>query len=38
MTILRVMSDFNKTILLMPKPWLAWIGLLVAANLVGSQL
>jgi hypothetical protein len=30
------MSDFNKTILLMPKPWLAWIGLLVAANLVGS--
>ena len=36
MKILRVMSDFNKTILLMPRPWLAWLGLLLAANVVGS--
>ena len=36
MKILQVMSDFNKTMLLMPKPWLVWIGLLISANLVGS--
>lgn len=31
---MKVMMDFNKTLLLMPKPWLVWLALLVAANLV----
>lgn len=32
---MKVMIDFFRTMLLMPTPWLAWIGLLMAANLVG---
>ena len=28
------MIDFFKTMLLLPKPWLAWVGLLMAVNLM----
>ncbi len=31
---MKVMMDFNRTLLLMPKPWLVWLALLVAANMV----
>ena len=29
------MFDFLKAMLLMPKPWVAWVGLLMAVNMVG---
>lgn len=31
---MRVMMDFNKTILLLPKHWAVWVGLLVIANFI----
>ena len=30
------MIKFIQTLLLMPKPWLVWIGLLLAANMLGA--
>ena len=32
--IVLVMIEFMKTMLLMPKPWLAWLGLLIATNML----
>ncbi len=31
---MRVMIDFFRAMLLLPKPWVVWVGLLIAANLV----
>jgi hypothetical protein len=31
---MKVMIEFTKTMLLLPKPWLGWMGLLVAVNMV----
>ncbi len=31
---MKTMFGFMSTMLLMPKPWLAWIGLLIAVNMV----
>jgi hypothetical protein len=31
---MKVMMDFMKTMLLMPRPWVAWVGLLMTANFV----
>lgn len=32
---MQVMIDFFKTMLLMSKPWVAWVGLLMAVNMMG---
>lgn len=31
---MKVMIEFTKTMLLLPQPWLGWMGLLVAVNMV----
>ena len=31
---MKVMMDFMRTMLLMPKPWVAWLGLLMGANFI----
>ncbi len=31
---MKVMIDFFRTLLLMPKPWVAWVGILMIANMV----
>ncbi|MEE8349559.1 MAG: hypothetical protein V3R94_08320, partial [Acidobacteriota bacterium] len=33
-TLMSVMMNFMRTMLTMPKPWVAWIGLLMAANFI----
>jgi len=33
---MKTMIDFFKTMFLMPKPWVAWVGLLMLVNIVGS--
>ncbi len=38
MKLFQSMSDFTRTMLLMPRPWVAWLGLLVGANLAGSLI
>ena len=35
---MKTIIDFTKTIMLLPKPWLVFVGLLVGANMVGSLL
>lgn len=35
---IKVMIEFFRTMMRLPKPWLAWVGLLVAANMGGSLL
>ncbi len=31
---MKVMIDFFRTLLLLPKPWVAWVGLLMITNMV----
>jgi len=32
---MKTMIDFFKTMFLLPKPWVAWVGLLMLVNIVG---
>ena len=35
---MKLMMDFTRALLSMPKPWVAWMGLLILVNAVGSLI